>query len=107
MTKFVVGAMPPLPDSSCGSVEIYVTVSRTKDVEFVRISKPSNSIARSGKISPDLVFPHWASRFFASVQVQRERLVSKTLVSTKWPVDDILQAGKDAESKIDASWSLE
>jgi hypothetical protein len=110
--KLIAQALPPVADGMCDSVEIFVTVSKWGDVEFMRISKASNVTARSGKMR--LMFPTWASHIFASIHVEREQAFSKTTVVAKLPMDRLLQDQdnkrfQQATSELCelAKWSLE
>jgi len=106
--KLVAQAMHPLAGSLCDSVDAFVTMSESGDVEFVRISEASNSITRSGKIRYEALFPNWASKVFASVQVQIKDVLSETTVSIKKPPPDMLQEQNHPESAVmfDAVWSV-
>lgn len=92
--------MWPLEDNMCDSVDIYVTVSESGVVEFTRISKISDSMARSGTIK--IPVPPWTSQVFAAVRVQRSQVFSKTTISTRFPVEGMLQV-----QRVDAAWSVE
>jgi len=98
----VAQVMPPLPDHLCDSVEIYVTVSKTGDVEFVRLSGASKSITRSGRMSHDMLFPGWASEIFADVSIQMNDVLSETTVSTKLLAGGLQQFQEEPE--FDFEW---
>jgi hypothetical protein len=76
-------AMQPLADDHCGSVDVYVTIAESGDMEFLRFCKATDSLVRSGKM-PRNMMPSWATEIFASVNVQMEYVTSGTRISTKW-----------------------
>merc|ERR1711879_64511 len=57
--SFVAQAMPPLAADFTGCVEIYVTVQESGDFEFLRFCPATNSTARSGRMTRDML-PIWA-----------------------------------------------
>ena len=91
--------IPPLEDKLCRSVDIYVTVSESGDVQFVRTSSGSNCVARSGLMT----VPPWASQVFAAVRVQRAQVLSETTISTMLPVQDMLQVHSSGKFEVDAA----
>lgn len=106
--KLVTNAFRPLADHLCDSVDIFVTVSESGDVEFVRICEASNSIDRSGKMLCETLFPCWAHEVYASVEVQMEHILSETTVTTKRPARDMLQEQHHLEAafEFDGTWSI-
>jgi hypothetical protein len=92
-------AMPPLDDCLCEFVEIYVVVSPSGDVEFIRYCKAAKSLVRSGRI-PHTVLPSWttdcstensSTEMFAAIEVQMADVYSETQVTTKSPSLGLLQ----------------
>jgi hypothetical protein len=103
--------MRPLAGEHCGSVETYVTISESGDIEFLRYCKATDSLVRSGRIC--VVTPTWARYIFASITIQTKHVSSKTLVSTTWSASTLpkqLQSQLEQRSLsdfvFDANWSL-
>merc|ERR1712046_13849 len=99
--SLIAQAMPSLADDLCGSVEVYLVVSESGDVEFFRICKSVKSLTRSGKI-PRSMLPRWArdnaTEIFAAIQVESARVSSATKVTAKRPACRLLQ---ELQSKPD------
>lgn len=101
-------AMKPLADDHCDAVEIYVTVSESGDVEFVRFCPAANSIARSGRM-PRNMFPGCVTEMFASISIQMEHVPSETKVSTSWSADGLpreVQSQLESDFTYGAIWSV-
>jgi len=101
-------AMQPLADDHCDAVEIYVTVSESGDVEFVRFCPAANSIDRSGRM-PRKMFPGWTTEMFASISIEMEHMPFETTVSTSWSADGLpqeVQSQLESGFTYDAAWSV-
>lgn len=103
-------AMHPLAGEHWDSVDMYVTVSESGDIEFLRYCKGTDSLVRSGRICG--VMPAWATCIFASVVIQTQHIPSETLVSTKWSASTLprqlqskLEHRSLADFVFDAEWS--
>jgi len=112
MTKFpgegytlVAQAMQPLAADLRDSVEIYVTVSESGDVEFVRVCQASNSIARSGRLAREMLCPPWTSEIFAAIHVKMEDVLAEMTVTTRLPACDLLQDENQPTFEFDAVWT--
>lgn len=104
--KMFAQAMPPLTEDLSDSVELYVTISRSGDVEFVRVSQVANAIVRSGRM-PRGIFPNWASTIFPAISVHIAEVSFETTVLTKWAVGGSLREDRNQpDFEFDASWSL-
>lgn len=108
--KLVVEAMPALANEHCACVEVFLNVSETGDLEFIRYCKASSSMFRSGAICRNM-FPFWNEEAFAFISIQAKQVSCKTQVSTKWSIDglpqEIIHRLENMPSFIiDGTWKL-
>jgi len=102
--EMVAQVMPPLGLDLCDSVEAYVSVTVSGDVEFIRFCEATNSSVRSGTMDRNM-FPSWATEMFAAINIHIADVSSDTTVSTKLPGGALLQENQP-EFFLDATWSL-
>jgi hypothetical protein len=108
--EITVQVMHPLGGENWDSVDMYVTISESGDIEFLRYCKGTDCLVRSGRIC--VVMPAWATCIVASVAIRTEHMSSETLVSTKWSASTLprelqsqLEHRSLADFVFDAEWS--
>lgn len=102
----VAQAFDPLVDVHADSVKLYVTVSESGDVEFIRFCQAANSVVRSGRM-PRNMFPCWTKEMFVVINIQTEAVHAKSRV-TNCPISWELQDAKQQpEFEFDGVWSFD